>query len=142
MEVIRLSTWRDLIEKCLSLHLHPIMLLYRKLSLEEKAGDAKTALTNEEISALLKYANCFDEENDLIYKSEAKEKNKVRPSSLIKTFDSTLEKSMQMLKDKLEVQKSKFRFKTDEDYQREFEEEMRKIGNKWMKIFNNIINYC
>jgi len=128
MEVIRIATWRDLIEKCLSFHLHPVMLLYRKLTLEEKAGDAKTALTTEEITQLLQYSNCFDEENDLIYKSEVKEKNKMRPSSQIKTFDTNLEKSMQQLKDKLEVQKSLFKFKTDEDYQLEFEEELRKIG--------------
>lgn len=104
------------------------MILYRKLSKEEKAGDAKTALTNDEVFELLRYARCFDEENDLIYKSEVKDKYKIRPSSLIKTYDASLEKSMQMLKDKLEVEKAKFKCKTDEDYQREFEEEMRKLG--------------
>jgi hypothetical protein len=42
-----------------------------------------------------------------------------------------------VLKDKFEMQKSKIKIKTEEDYQREFEEEMRKIGNK---ILINKIN--
>lgn len=133
LEVITVKTWRDLIEKCLSLHLHPVMLLYKKLSKEEKAGDAKTALTKEEISELLKYSLCFDEENDLLYKSDIKDKNRFRPSSIDKTYDPALEKSFQMLKDKFELQKSKVKFKTDEDYQREFEEEMRRIGMYYYK---------
>jgi hypothetical protein len=128
IEIIKIKNRKDLIEKCLSLHLHPVLLLYNKLSQEDKPFDAKCSLINEEIIELIKYANCFDEENDLLYKSEKKDKNKLRTTNLTKFVDYNLEKNLHQLKDKLEMHKSKFKVKTDEDYQREFEEELRKMG--------------
>jgi len=135
MEIIKASHWKDLIEKCLGLHLHPVFLLYRKLSEVEKAHDAKTSLNNEEIIELLKYSKCYDQENELIYKSEIRDLNKMRPTNLVKTYDPKIETSIQKLKDKFEMQKSRIKIKTDEDYQKEFEEEMRKLGNLIIKFY-------
>lgn len=134
MKYEKIENWRDLIETSLHLHIHPVLLIYKKLSVDQKAYDPISSLSSDEIAELLKFSNCFDSQNDLIYKSEVYEKNRIRPTENDKVFDVSLEKHLKELKDKFEIQNIKFKVKTDEKFQREFEEEMNKLDKKEKKV--------
>jgi len=132
---IKYNDYKELIEKCLRLHLHPVLLFYKKIPKEVKAHDSKCFLQDEEMLQLLKFAEFFDEKNDLIYKSNIFDRYRLRPDYTEKDLEKDEEIDFGKLKDYQEIKKTKFKVKNDDDYEKEFQEEMNRFGKFIQNLF-------
>jgi hypothetical protein len=129
---LKFNDYKELIEKCLKSHMHPVLLFYKKIPKEAKPHDSKCYLQDEDMLQLLKFAEFFDEENDLIYKSNIYDRYKLRPDYIEKNLEKDEEIEFGKLKDFQEIKKNRFKIKSDQDYQNEFEDEINRLGNNFI----------
>jgi hypothetical protein len=82
--ITKVNSWKDLIVKCLLSHFHPTILFYRKVDSEKgfsQINEMKEQISNEELNRFITYCEKFDKENQMIYKNEECQSNRLRPSN-------------------------------------------------------------
>ena len=82
--ITKITSWKELIIKCIRSHFHPTILFYRRIEGESaysSMGDIKENISDEELRRIMSYCVNYDKENQSTYKNEEADSNRLRPTS-------------------------------------------------------------